>query len=350
MKIDKVDAEILNELAKNPRNISTVARNLGLPTETVRYRVKRLLSQGVIKLFGVPNHLKLGLDLFRLILRAKFDKELEKELDNHPYVSYVARCYGCINGYIVNLLVPRGHDYYVEEYLEKLRSYYPISDIIALKSLPTHYQLPNFHRYYNFVTNTWDYSWKLSPSYIRNIEVRVALPQQVLLDHVDIAIIQELQVDATVSLTSLASKLGLSVASLRYHFVNHVIDRNLVNYAVGYMPYPGLPLSLLIITFSKPNYTYGLYELLRGLPPIVGMALTTDISRLVALIQAPLDRKIGLYEALKYLMDDDIIKDYFEVIIDRKYVRKYTIPDAKYYKAGKWILISEAVKVAKARI
>jgi|GEM_PF-5522884 len=345
MRLDKVDCEILRLLVEDPRNVSAIAREVGLPAETIRYRVRRLLANLSIRIFATPHYGRMGLSLLWAFLNAKFDGITERLLSSHPYVTYVGRCYGYVNGYLINILAPKGEEDKALNYLEELIKGGYIDTYLAVISYATEYILPDFTKYYNCEEGTWSYSWNplitIRRGYYSLKEVKY---KHVLLDPIDIKIVRELQVDATVSLTSLASKLGLSVASLRYHFVNHILKRGLIRYAIRFLPYPGLPLSLLVITSNKPDHVYSLYASLRGLPPIVGMALASDLKRLIVLLQVPLREKVGFYRALKALMDRKIIKSYFEVTLDPNYAKKYTIPSPDYYRAGRWVFISEAVE------
>ena len=337
MRFDPLDAEILRLLTKDPRNISAIARRLGLPAETVRYRVRRLLSNRFIRVFAVPNYAKLGLSLMWLFVEARHNEALEVLLDNHPYVSYLSKCYGWVKGYLVNLLAPRSMEEEALRYLEWLKGGGYLKDYVALTTLPMEYPLPDFSKYYDYGEGVWRYSWDPLSRCSRNpVKANVSIPKEAYLDEVDIAIIRKLQVNATLSLTELADKLGLNVVSLRYHFINHVLGKGLIKYAVEYSPYPGVPPAVLVIRLTDKVQIGNLMEALRGLPPVIGLAPGYDSSVLLLLLQAPLNSLLELYKALKELMDKGLVEEYTEVFIDLSYVRKYTIPEPKYYKAGRW--------------
>jgi len=348
MRLDKVDVEILRLLVEDPRNVSALARRLGLPIETVRYRVKRLMRDRLIRVFAAPNYARLGLSALWVFIKARQGRTLEELLDSHPYVSYLSRCYGHISGYLVNLLAPRSSEDLALNYLDYLKSEGYIKGYLAIPSPATIYPLPDFSRYYDHGNGTWRYSWDpllkcASPSRERVIP----LPKQVLLDKIDIEIIRRLQVNATMSLTELALRLGLSVGCLRYHFIHHVISRGLITYAVEYLPYPGVPLSVLMLKLADRAHLRNLMQAAGGLPPVIGLAPSPQFNALILLLQSPLADKLNLYEVLESLIEKGVVTGYFEVVLDPKYVKKYTIPGPEYYRDGRWIPVSigQEVKV-----
>ena len=339
MKLDATDIRIMRLLGRNPRNIAALAKELGLPAETIRYRVKRLVGSNFVKLLGVPNYPKLGLTLLWAFLEAKTSRTLEDLLDRCQYVNYMTRCYGFVNGYLLNFLAPRGKEDLVLEFFEGLRGEGLIKDYFLVPSLPVEYPLPDFDKYYDFEEGRWEYNWKgfLREALTHVEPSSVTVPEQTLLDWVDIMIIQKLQVEATVSLTELAKKLGLSIASVRYHFLGHVIGKGLVSFAVRYLPYAEIPLSLFILKPVDGKYIGNLLRSLKGKPFTMGVAVSPEGKALVLLFQAPFTVKLGFYQSLKHLMDAGIVESYFEVILDNSFYRKYSIPDPKYYKCGEWV-------------
>ncbi|MGF1499557.1 MAG: Lrp/AsnC family transcriptional regulator [Elainellaceae cyanobacterium] len=61
MSLDTVDQEIVNLLRSDGRMAFTeIAKRLGIPEATARYRVQRLLQSGVIRIQAWPNPEKLG--------------------------------------------------------------------------------------------------------------------------------------------------------------------------------------------------------------------------------------------------------------------------------------------------
>ena len=75
--LDMLDREILKRLQKNARvSFSRIARELGVNEATVRYRVKKLIEEGVITKFtALLNPTKIGVPINAIIM-AKIDPRL----------------------------------------------------------------------------------------------------------------------------------------------------------------------------------------------------------------------------------------------------------------------------------
>ena len=55
-KLDELDIQILEGLSiLGPRNLSKIAKNLGAPSTTMRYRVQKMLSNSILFLHLNPN-------------------------------------------------------------------------------------------------------------------------------------------------------------------------------------------------------------------------------------------------------------------------------------------------------
>ena len=94
VEIDAVDHHILNELAVNARiPLIELAEKLSCSSQTVNYRIKNLLKEGIIKAFRV------NLDISKLgLLHHKVDiylkdhnkkKQILNYLQNKPYIEYM---------------------------------------------------------------------------------------------------------------------------------------------------------------------------------------------------------------------------------------------------------------------
>jgi DNA-binding Lrp family transcriptional regulator len=113
--IDLKDRKILYELDKNARiSYAKLGKLVGLSTESVHYRVKRLEEQGIIKQYQtVVNYSKLGLIHAKVCLRfngmdLKTQNSLYEKLNKIPQIVWIAECKGdfdCILSITVNNLL-----------------------------------------------------------------------------------------------------------------------------------------------------------------------------------------------------------------------------------------------------
>ncbi len=94
-KIDKIDNEIIKYLKQDGRiRASEIARRLGDKSErAVRYRIDRLIENGVISLTAIVQPRGLGLNVVAdVLLETDSDAimEIAKKLTEYEFVSYVA--------------------------------------------------------------------------------------------------------------------------------------------------------------------------------------------------------------------------------------------------------------------
>ena len=102
VKLDQKDRDILMYLEKNGRAlIKDISNKTGIPRDSVNYRIKRLLSEGVIKGFApICDTNKLGLPIYNYVILQlqHYDEEVEKKfksfLKSIPEVIYIAQITG----------------------------------------------------------------------------------------------------------------------------------------------------------------------------------------------------------------------------------------------------------------
>jgi Lrp/AsnC family transcriptional regulator for asnA, asnC and gidA len=97
--IDKIDAQIVNLLIDNGRlSCADIARQLGGVSErSVRYRLERILAEGVIKISAIPNPKALGYSIIADVwLEVESDAILEvaRKMAEYECISYVACAIG----------------------------------------------------------------------------------------------------------------------------------------------------------------------------------------------------------------------------------------------------------------
>lgn len=101
-KIDGKDKKIIEELQKNARqSISDIARKTRLPRDVVKYRIKKLEEEKVVRFYhAFLNPSKLGYPLYAYVTFSLFNLEPEDEdtfisfLKQHPKIIYVAKFSG----------------------------------------------------------------------------------------------------------------------------------------------------------------------------------------------------------------------------------------------------------------
>ena len=94
-KIDDIDIKIINLLMEDGRIPCTeIARNIGNITErSVRYRVDRLIKEGILQVCGIVNPKAVGFTVIAdvwLVVDADSILEVAKKMTEFEIVSYVA--------------------------------------------------------------------------------------------------------------------------------------------------------------------------------------------------------------------------------------------------------------------
>ncbi len=99
--IDIKDRKILYELDKNARiSYAQIGKRVGLTTEVVHYRVKKLEEKEIIKQYQTSvNYTKLGLIHFKICLKyngisLETEEELYSKLKKIPKIVWIAKCRG----------------------------------------------------------------------------------------------------------------------------------------------------------------------------------------------------------------------------------------------------------------
>ncbi len=98
-KIDKVDKEIANLLVEDGRmSCAEIARRAGgISERSARYRLERLIREGVIKVSAVANPQAVGYTIVAdvwLLVEADLIQEVARKMTEYECVSYVAYSIG----------------------------------------------------------------------------------------------------------------------------------------------------------------------------------------------------------------------------------------------------------------
>ncbi len=100
-RLDNIDLKILYELDKNSRiPMSNLAKKLRISREIIKYRIKKLTSEGIIRSFTtIINPAKFGYIIYKVYLKFQnLSKEKERKLINyvleHKHIFWVAKCDG----------------------------------------------------------------------------------------------------------------------------------------------------------------------------------------------------------------------------------------------------------------
>lgn len=200
-------------------DVPEISRRLGQFKESVRYRYKeRLLARG-FAVQAIVDHEKLGLR--RVVVVADFADEFI------PYVREIALAMNQLT-YVVLYAktIPDGrfilHASVPEEYVGAFAN---IVSSLKKKGILKDFEMFTFLWFrnipmradsYDFNTGRWDFDWSATAQMRR--EAAGYLPsRKEKYDYTDLLILKELHIDATRSMTGIASKLKINYKKLMWH-------------------------------------------------------------------------------------------------------------------------------------
>ena len=161
------ELKILMEIQENPFVTYEELAQKTKISKTVIFRIIKKLEDPSLKpsyftIVAIPNLPALGLENLEVFIEAELPHELDSILTlckEHPYIWYYARCYGKINGFIIQYRIPRGTVHQIQDLLDILKSknlirnYYILN--FAGNVIYTHPQVKNW----NLETLSWNFDW-----------------------------------------------------------------------------------------------------------------------------------------------------------------------------------------------
>lgn len=236
--IDPLNAEIIRECSRlGPTNLSSVARSLKIPVETVRYRFLKLRRIGVFTFNVFERYSKLGLircSVFTSASPQEEKQQLRDSLAAVEYWTYLARSFGYCEGCYAVYALPYANRSEFEYYLQEAEKQGIIKDYQAILTGDSYTTTPNF-QWFNFKKHYWVFPWE---DWIEDAESASAAPShQVLedpkdyssrLDNPDLQILSLLEEDAGRGLREIGRHLGFTASGVKYHWDHHIVEQGVV--------------------------------------------------------------------------------------------------------------------------
>jgi DNA-binding Lrp family transcriptional regulator len=329
-----------------PKNVSEIARETGLPTETVRYRIKNQLKDAGIRYHISINYLKLGLIRSWILLDFSTQNlqqapDILELLSKRGYLTYFAKVIP--HGYYISIsTLPYSAITEYRELLDELvrldvLKEYRMIDLQYLKHLSLR---PEF---YDFTTKTWNIPWNTIDADLKKDSKPIIVDySRAPIDKIDLLILKELQINASQSLASISKKINVPEKQVRYHYRSHLLDANIIDGYIVRWQGDKFHLSNKYIlscflefsdlTVSDVPY---IHKVLETLPFTWMIALSVDRMKLIVQISIP----IAFYhDALVYLSNKlNIYKEKYNLYnIDFYNAASYTLPFESYTDNVGW--------------
>ena len=205
-KLDLKDKRIISELEENARQTNKqIGKKIGVNTDLVRYRIKRLEEEGIIKWFlTIINIAKIGYTDFGVyITTQKLTKEKEKEFTKHliqqKHISYIAKLGGRYD-FVIGLLAKDVLEFH-QLLTNTLKKH---EEFIVEKDIAIRLLLAHFPKKYLITKEN-----RLQENPVFGGEI-----QQETLDETDQQILSELATKARVNVVNIAQKTNIPASTI----------------------------------------------------------------------------------------------------------------------------------------
>jgi len=345
--LDPTNAKIIEGLGKNdPRNMLSLARNIGLPPTTVAFRVKGLMKEGFLKVRAKLNSPKLGLMKAVLIADTNhgFTDTLFKAIENVGYWTYIARCYGKFNGFYAVFSFPHKYKAALEDYFRRAKRLGAVSNYVLFWTSNIFEVARNFDLF-DFKRKVWNFQWQKWSSEVSmssaTLPERLTDPKsyEVKVDQTDLLILKELEKDGLKDFTQLSKVVQITPQAVRHRFNEHIAKRKLiVEYEVSIFPYPMQvsDLCAFVFDFTDESALAKFANSLAGKPFVLNYAKVIGKNSLIVHFYVTKSEFSNFVESLNRLIMNEIIQNFFYVTIDMASFKRQTV-SYEYFRDGEWV-------------
>jgi DNA-binding Lrp family transcriptional regulator len=345
--LDHLDVRILEGLAEHgPRNMMKLARELNTPRGTVITRINRMSSSFYLTLLTTVYHTNLGLKKAVVFAKAVAGREdlLFQCLKVNKFYIYLSRCFGLFEGCVGVYVIPVDHTAEFEGFLSEMEKL-GITQNIKLFWSTCFHTVNRTRKWFDDDKETWVFPWEewLGEVSSSGSELPYTLrdPESFPLraDETDLFMIGELEKDATVTLASIARKLGTTLQNIRYHYETHVVRRRLIETYQIAITFNSATSEMLFFVFkfsgSEKMGKFARSLLDKPFVTILGKILNENA--LISQVYLPRNEFRNFVDALSKLVRMNLLENYEYVQQDLrpgKWSRE-TIP-YQLFKNGSW--------------
>lgn len=348
-QFDSVDVRILEGLAEyGPRNITKVAKELGIPRGTVISRIKHMSSSFYLRLLTTIYHTNLGMKKAVVFAKATPGREdvLLNCLKVNRFYIYLSRCFGRFEGCVGIYVIPVEHTVQFEDFLAEVEKLGITRDIEFFWS--TCFHTVNLTRnWFDDDKETWVFPWEKWLDEVSSSESELPYTLKdpasfpLKADETDLFIVKELEKNATVSLAVIARKFGTTLQNIRYHYETHVVKHGLIEtFQMAILPFDRATSDMFFFIF-KFGDSEKMGKFARSLldkPFVFILGKILNENSLVSQICLPRHEFRNFIDALSKLARVNLLENYEYVLQDLrpgKWLRE-TIPYG-LFKNGRWM-------------
>ena len=347
--LDSVDVKILESLGTyGPRNMTEVAKKLGINTELVRSRIKHVSSLFYLRMSANVYHTNLGLKKAVVFAEAApgYEELLFSCMKVNSFYIYLTRCYGKFEGCFGIYTIPKDRCAQFERFIQEIEKLGVARNIQVFWSTCFH-TINRTSNWFDHKSKTWLFLWdkwiEEIPTKQTKLPYTLVDPRdfQLKADEIDLIILKELEKDATISFKKIAKILGISPSSVQYRYQKHLIERGLIEaFQIFIFPFNRAVCDMFWFVFkfdSKEKLArFALSLLDKPFVNVMGKILGKNV--VVAQIYLPKIEFRKFVESLSKLCRRGLLQSYDYVIQElrkNKWSRE-TIP-FEDFKDGSWI-------------
>jgi DNA-binding Lrp family transcriptional regulator len=350
-QLDSIDVRILEALGVyGPRNISKIARDLSMPAETVRDRVKQLKLHFSLYFQANVYHTFLGLKKAFVFAKATPGNEsvLQDCLKANNYWLYLSSCYGRAESFYGIYGIPIDNTLEFKRFIEEIQKL-GIADNTDI-SWSTCLHTSNLNgSWFDHKLDKWVFRWD---EWIKSIETQgTELPKTLVepdgypqkADKIDIILLKELDKDGTKKLRDIAEMLNVRPQVIQYHYKNHIIGKELIEGFAVFLPslYEVSDIFCFRFNFYNKKVMAKFALSLQGKPFVLSMGKIFGENSLFAQIYLPRQEYRPFVDSLLKLMRNNILKSYDYIVEDQSKKQLQTI-SYEHFRDRMWIYDHEA--------
>ncbi len=342
--LDPINAKIIRECCdQGPNNLSSIARSLKIPIETVRYRFRKLTNMKILRFEVFTRYSKLGMIRCTVFAKAKPEggPKLEKVFQTIPYWTYVTRYFGNEEGFCGVYALPYANRSDFDSYWNEAVRLEILSEFKGRYTGEFYSATPDF-RWFNFKKHFWIFPWEDWIEETRQASTKQSHPvlndpeeYKSEVDLADLKILALLQQDAIRGMSEIGKHLGFTTSGVKYHWDNHIIRREVVEgYRTTTTGYPTSFCDLFAFQF-KFGDTQRLAQLVNFFSDKIFVVSFTKVLRenqLIAHIAIPKTEFEGMMQYMYEIRRTGVVDDFDYLKLD---LSGFTAQTLNYYKFSK---------------
>jgi len=348
-KLDLLDVRIIEGLGKyGPRNVTEVAKRLGIPRGTMFFRIKRMSSFFYLRMVTNVYHTSLGLKKGVVIAKATPGNEelLFNCMKANPFYIYMSRCYGMVEGCLGIYTIPKEQCTKFEQFIQEIKNLGVAQNVELFWSTCFH-TVNRTTKWFDDASEKWAFPWDEWVEEVRTQEKDLPYtlvdPDDfpVKADETDLFILKELEKNATIDWIDIAKKLKTTLQNIHYHYKTHVFKKGLLEaFQVAILPFDRDVSDMFWFIFRFDDHEK-LAKFARSLLDkpfvyIVGKILSQNA--IISQVYLPRLEFRNFVDSLSKLAREGYLQSYDYVIQDlnpEKWSRM-TIP-YEHFKDGSWV-------------